>query len=233
MTKTRESLSIALALTFFGAILLMPEPAQAQNCTKNPDHPKCVGVGTEYTVSLTGAFVFDAGTRDVTLKAKRNLVVARSEQDVNMRRPFEMSADFLLSQLRATWDQVFAACSELAPGEIPDIFVGDDDWKITFLFDNDSGIYDVRLLLIIRLEDDFGMPTAEITLQLLGVPDYIDDPIPPEGGTPSEFDLTHFAIFGTTERGIHPRSACVPPGGGSFDVLLLSVPSTLSITLAP
>ena len=228
MTKTRESLSIALALTFFGAILLMPEPAQAVNCEKNPSHPQCVA--TLATVSLTGgAFVFDAGTRDVTLKAKRNLVVARSEQDVDMTRPDEVSFPILA----ATWDQVFAACSELATGEIPDIFVRDDDWKITFLFDNDSGIYDVRLLLIIRLEDDFGIPTAEITLQLIGVPDYIDDPIPPEGVTPSEFDLTHFAIFGTTERGIHPRSACVPPGGGSFDVLPLLVPSTLSITLAP
>ena len=46
MTKMRASLAIALLLTFFGAMLLSPEPAQAAvDCVKNPSHPKCADGG--------------------------------------------------------------------------------------------------------------------------------------------------------------------------------------------
>ena len=252
MTKTRESLSIALALTFFGAILLMPEPAQAQNCIKNPTHPRCVAGPKLATVSLNedpltgelGAFVFEVlldgdgipilldgvAARNVTIRVKQQGGTARSSQTVEMTRPAE---DFLVDGLAATWDAVFDACPNYFDSTttlVKSIFVGSDDWSINFIKENNE----VRLVLDnLEWSDGTSSEMTHVILQLIADADYALNPIlPADDGTPSVFTLTRFriAVFGAKKNKV---DACLPRRTGDPTTKELLVPSTLSITASP
>ena len=240
MTKTRESLSIALALTFFGAMLLMPEPAQAQNCEKNPDHPKCVAAAIDYTVSLTGAFAFDAGSLHdmVNIKKVGPGGNARSDQPLKMTRPFKGAGDFLVEDLRATWDAVFAACPgvfnpnlEVPPPTVESIFVERDDWRIGFIGEINEislvpGFFDWTG------SDGVERPTEEtgVFLKLIGVADYELNPIPP--GNTSVFTLDRFTIRvpGAKQKDLAPCQPKTKGSAGTSGSGSLDTPITLSIT---
>ena len=233
MTKTRESLSIALALTFFGAMLLMPEPAQAQNCAKHPDHPKCVARATPYAVSLTGAFAFDRGSLEVNIKKENVGGTARSDQRVEMTRPAD---DFFVDGLRATWDAVFAACAGVFDPTITveSLRVGSDDWRIDFI----GEINQIRLVVGFfnwTGSDGIERPTEDtgVFLQLIGDTDYATkiNRIPPDPGDTSVFELVRFSIAvpGAKRKKLTP---CQPrtKGEGTWASGSLDATSTLSIT---
>jgi len=117
--------------------------------------------------------------------------------------------------LAADWNAVFQACKETMPStlEIPMAIQFGNDWRIAA----NAG----RILL--RLFDARVEPAAEIDLYLFGDSlDYIDNPIPPDDGKISQFELNWWTIFGDSERGVHPPESCHREGELWF-------PSTLSI----
>ena len=190
---------------------------------KNQNHKHCDdnnsgGNSIVYTAELnTGAFEFDPVVIEVTPNSMANTL--RSTVDLDMVRPAE-------ALLQATWNAVFNTCVELLePDSVTNFFVAADDWNIQKAGGVRVVFYDIRL------------QDAEVTVQLIGnefdfiIDQFLPEPGPNKGDTSTgEFSLDQAAIYGSTVKGVHPRSGCQPHGGGSFDVFDLNIASTLVIT---
>jgi hypothetical protein len=110
--------------------------------------------------------------------------------------------------LAVEWDDVFEACqvTMLLTLKIPvGVIDFKDDWRIAA----NAGLIMLRGFDA-RMEPAAEMgPAAEIDLYLFGDSlDYIDNPIPPDDGEISQFELKWWTIFGDSERGVHPPESC-------------------------
>ncbi len=218
----RFSMPPAIAVLAIALLIPATSTLAAPDCSKHPDNPNCGGGGggegaIVYTAELTGAFVF---SEDVTPNSRENQL--RSTEALDMVRPED-------EELEATWDDVFNECGELLTDTVAGITVGDDNWSI-----DKTGVEVNGVVVIFH---DIRLQEAEVTVQLMGNDfNFIAQPFLPEPGQnpgdteTSEFILRKFAIHGSTEKGVHPRSGCQPHGGGGFDIHTLGDPSTLMIT---
>ncbi len=124
-----------------------------------------------------------------------------------------------LCGMQATWEAVFAVCSDLlsVPPESLTVAAGNAAISAT------SG--DIRLIL-----NDIALEQATVTLQFIG-PGWDPATYPPSSGVTVEYPLTQFGIFGRSNKGGKGGSkGCRPRGSGSFDVMDLLVPGEISIT---
>ena len=109
---------------------------------------------------------------------------------------------------------------------------GDDNWHLKF-GEAESGGVRARFINSIMLQ---GVDTrgndrdVEISVQLIGDPDYGVNPIPPLPLGRSKFTLDTYILAGGTAQG-GPRETCQPgPGsGGSLERFTLGHSSTLTI----
>jgi hypothetical protein len=117
--------------------------------------------------------------------------------------------------LPETWNKVFNTCGELlALDSVTYFHVEADDWSI----EKPGG---VRVIFRdINLPGVDGLPGGKVTVQLIG--DEFDDFLPPDPDPGETTLITHnlrwFAIYGRTQKGVHPKKGCQPSGSGSFDI---------------
>ena len=165
---------------------------------------------------------------EVFLNQKGNS--AQSDTDVTMRRPTDGGSGDLTcpnttvtpNSLAETWDDVFCGCVELVK-QSPLLFqVGHDDWHLNIFEEIGVVFGDIRFDFPVSFQDR----PVKLLLQLRGGP-VVGFPPGPNEVIEVPPDLS--AVLGRTEKGIHPRSGCEPPGGGSFEILDLFPPSLLTI----
>ena len=211
-------LILLTTLTFFGYSVAAP----AHDCSRHQDqnHKHCGGGGAiSYTAKLiAGAFTFDV---EADPYSKENGL--RNGGDLDMIHPDDGGV------LEATWNQVFNTCTELlAWDSVESIFVANDSWTI----ERAGGVRVILRDIVLPLKDTDETQEVEVRVQLIGNEFDFDDsnPFLPEPGSAIEYELTQFAISGSTVKGVHPRSGCQPSGGGGFDIFDLIPHSTLVIT---
>lgn len=226
--------STVLAAAFGLALGLMSTPAQAHCPHRGSlDHFHCDGGdGIRYFATLSmGGFAFPE--MEVVANSKKNLLTPAFTEGplLDLDRPDP-------ADLADTWNQVFNTCVELlGQDSVEDFTVGIGQVRIS----KDGGVR----VAFANILFDFGNSAlldpdspAEVTVQLIGdefnffasfLPTLdVDD-------TVRSYPLNQHAIHGSTLRGINPRKACQPPGGGGFDIIDFDPndPSELTITAAP
>ena len=170
------AVSTLLALGTFTPVMAEKAVCGDGACTGGENANKCPADCTpsggdptlEATVSLTGAFVFDADpTVTFDVKKSGSGVVAMSAQGVNLTRP---AGDLLLE---GTWDGVFAGCPGLLEFPFPEDFTATSgNWKINFGFHQDDFPFAVRLVFI-DITLGIALEPSGINLQLMGEPEVL------------------------------------------------------------
>ncbi len=178
-------------------------------------HPKCNNddneeppvTSGEYTAALTsGGFIFSPEA--VTPNSQGNSLYSDSEDSVMMSRGSENIA----------WGVVFAGCAGLlskVTGSTDTFTVKGENWHI-----NGGAGSEIR----IRFKDvDFDTKVVDIDLDLIGDKGTNEsgNPVPvlPVCGTPSNFTLDRFSIFGQAKKGLKAPS-CSEQGFLQVDSVL-------------
>jgi len=195
-----------------------------------PPHTGCGGVVDGLKANLTGGtFVLD---NPVIVNLDKKGRIFTSGDILSMTQPSDFACSVsgvactmetecteddedtcAANPLLGEWNAVFEACQETMPLtlKIPTEINFKDDWRIAA----NAG------LILLRLFDARVVPKAEISLTLLGDSfDYEDNPIPPDDGTISQFEINRWSIFGDSERGVRPPESCHVEGDLWFPSML-------------